>query len=288
MDLDALQSTLADVGGRWQAGETRLAQLSLLERRYRLGYEPGPREASLPQRTLLAAQRMAAASPSTALPQWDWRDVQGIDWMTPVKDQGACGSCVAFGSIAALEAQVRISQASPDLMISLSEAHLWFCWGPSHGAGTCPAGGWSVDSAYDGMMQGVVDSSCFAYTPIDQACSLCAGWPSRLRGITSWYPISDVDEMKQYLASTGPLTTGFTVYDDFYQYVGGVYHPVSDVEVGGHCVCVVGYDDSGGCWICKNSWGPDAQEDGYFRIQYGVCGIDAEMWAIESIAAPTA
>ena len=45
--------------------------------------------------------------------------------------------------------------------------------------------------------------------------------------------------------------------------------------VGGHCVCIIGYDDAQKCWIAKNSWGKGWGEQGFFRIGYGECGIDA-------------
>jgi hypothetical protein len=50
---------------------------------------------------------------------------------------------------------------------------------------------------------------------------------------------------------------------------------------------VVGYDDDHGCWICKNSWGTGWGEGGFFRIAYGQCGIDAQMWAINGIVQNT-
>ena len=75
-----------------------------------------------------------------------------------------------------------------------------------------------------------------------------------------------------------------TVYDDFMHYTGGVYSPTSSVNLGGHCVCVVGYDDTNGCWIGKNSWGTGWGEGGLFRIAYGQCGIDAEMWAVDGVS----
>jgi C1A family cysteine protease len=89
--------------------------------------------------------------------------------------------------------------------------------------------------------------------------------------------------MKTWLSTSGPLSTCFTVYEDFYYYTGGIYTRTSNVVEGGHCVSVVGYDDNGGCWICKNSWGTGWGDSGFFQIAYGQCGIDAEMWAVEGI-----
>ena len=62
MELAALQATLAQTGGKWQAGDTFLSQLSMNQQRYRLGYVPGPNEASLAQRRLLSAQRISRAT----------------------------------------------------------------------------------------------------------------------------------------------------------------------------------------------------------------------------------
>jgi hypothetical protein len=67
-----------------------------------------------------------------------------------------------------------------------------------------------------------------------------------------------------------------TVYGDFYSYTGGVYEHVYGEELGGHLVTLVGWDDSNSCWICKNSWGEDWGEDGWFRIKYSECDIEQD------------
>jgi len=72
------------------------------------------------------------------------------------------------------------------------------------------------------------------------------------------------------------LSAALTVYNDFFSYSSGVYRHVSGEAAGGHCVCVVGYNDAGGYWICKNSWGDGWGDDGFFRIAYGECGIDSQ------------
>jgi hypothetical protein len=74
------------------------------------------------------------------------------------------------------------------------------------------------------------------------------------------------------------------VYNDFFSYTSGVYRHVSGGVAGGHCVCAVGYNDAGGYWICKNSWGTGWGQAGYFNIAYGECGIDSTMWAVEGVA----
>jgi hypothetical protein len=49
---------------------------------------------------------------------------------------------------------------------------------------------------------------------------------------------------------------------------------------------VVGYDDEAACWICKNSWGEDWGDQGWFRIAYGQCGMDSQFaaYGVECLA----
>src|SRR4029079_2121461 len=89
-------------------------------------------------------------------------------------------------------------------------------------------------------------------------------------------------DMKNWISTNGPVSTCFSVYDDFYHhYTSGIYHyDGSSGYVGGHCVCVVGYNDTDQYWICKNQWGDWWGESGYFRIGYGEVGIDAQMFGV--------
>ena len=99
--------------------------------------------------TSLAAAPGTSASAAGAPPAGagpgvvDWRNFQGYNWVTPIEDQGACGSCVSFGSCAATEAAVRIGTVNPNLAITLSEAQLFYCVARSQGR-LCegPNGGW--------------------------------------------------------------------------------------------------------------------------------------------------
>jgi len=220
-------------------------------------------------------EQAALESPSLAatydLPlRVDWRSQDGQDWTTPVRHQGACGSCVAFATVGAIESRLEIAYNDPQLNPDLSEAHLYFC-----GSGRTCAQGWYPVSAMDASRDtGVADEGCYPYVGQDQACAVCPDWESRVTKISRWEGLTDVNQMKQQLAEHGPFEATMAVYVDFYYYTSGVYEYSDGRLVGFHAVTVVGYDDEGGYWIAKNSWGPNWGEAGWFRIAYGQCGID--------------
>jgi len=89
--------------------------------------------------------------------------------------------------------------------------------------------------------------------------------------------LNSVEDQKNWIANIGPLAVGFDVYNDFFGWSGNVpYKKVSTATfAGGHVMLAVGYDDSLGCWIVKNSWGTGFGNQGYYLIAYGQCNIDA-------------
>jgi cathepsin B len=80
-----------------------------------------------------------------------------------------------------------------------------------------------------------------------------------------------VEAIQQAIMTGGPIATAFTVYADFENYVGGIYHHVSGSSVGGHAVRFVGWGVENGVkyWKVANSWNPYWGENGYFRIIRG-------------------
>jgi C1A family cysteine protease len=262
----------------WLAKDNVLTALSDDERKLRLGATPPP-GTSLQAREAAGAAQVHLPTASGYPASYDARNG---GWVTPVVDQGGCGSCVAFGTTAAVESAVRLAYNNPKLAVELSEAQVFYCYGKAAGA-TCGTGWWP-DGALNGFKTGVVDAACFPYTAGDQNCNLCSNWKDRLTQIANWNTTNSTAAMKTQIATKGPMATCFTVYNDFFAYSSGVYSPDTASGVaGGHCVCVIGYDDAGKYWICKNSWGSGWGEQGFFCIAYNVCGIDAEMWAIDGI-----
>ncbi|MBW4659847.1 MAG: C1 family peptidase [Drouetiella hepatica Uher 2000/2452] len=285
-----LQSAVSAAGAQWQANETTISQLSTLEKRMRLGYVPSDGELTLEQREQSARMNFAVMQSAIDKGQTfsypSYHNLQDGGYVTPIKDQSSCGSCVAFGAVATVEATYQMQKNKPNSGIDLSEAQLFYCYASldGYGCGT----GWWVSPALEAFVTGISDEACFPYIPGDQACVVCADWQNQAIKIKSHHEITDLAEMKEWLSTKGALVACFTVYSDFYYYSNGIYRYVSGDYEGGHCVSIVGYDDVASCWICKNSWGEGWGENGFFRIGYGECGIDATMWAVDSVVEPLA
>jgi len=79
--------------------------------------------------------------------RFDARNVGGQSYVTAVKDQGSCGSCVAFGSLGAMETTAAFTQGQPDLGLDLSEAHLFYTHGGAAGV-TCDTGWMQIGRAH--------------------------------------------------------------------------------------------------------------------------------------------
>jgi C1A family cysteine protease len=288
--LQNLYTSLQSTNAGWEAGVNSITELSDIEKRFLCGFIPGPGEPSLVERERIAKSQpqtrgLAAEFPS----EFDWRNVEGQNFVTSIKNQGQCGSCVAFATVATLESAARIFKNLPVnssngfVFENLSEAQLFYCYAASQGR-NCGNGWWGSAALEVCRDQGVVPQSSFPYTGGDQGCNLNGNWQDKITQVSSYHEITSVDEMKAWLSSKGPLSTGFTVYDDFNHYRSGVYKHVSGSDMGGHAVACIGYSDSLGAWLCKNSWGSGWGMDGYFWIGYGECGIDASMLAVDGFS----
>lgn len=289
--LEEIKSAIAEEKAGWQAGSTEIFELSEKEKLLLLGYVPGDEEPSLEEKEAQAKANLAeylavmkSDKDSFGAPSsFDLRNVSGKNYITPVKNQSSCGSCVAFGTIAAVEGTARWLANNPSLNVDFSEAQLFYCHARSEGR-HCQNGWWVPPAMTAFKDKGVTDEAHYPYSPGDQNCTgLQSGWQNAVKKITGFTKITSISGMKTWLSTKGPLTACYTVYADFYAYRSGVYKRTSNDVRGGHCVCMVGYNDTGRYWICKNSWGTGFGENGYFKIGYGECGIDNEVWGVNGI-----
>ena len=223
------------------------------------------------------ASENAAGDPRDVPEYFDWRDRDGVNWMTPVKHQGGCGACSAFASLGALEATIRLAYTNSNLDIDLSEQHLFSCAG-----GDCPTGLYLGDAMDYIQNHGVPDEVCLPYAEVDDNCGdTCANWMDSAETIDGWdllwqYDVN-IDQLKVRIMDQ-PVACYLEVFGDFMNYSSGVYEHVTGNYRGGHFVVLVGWDDALDCWICKNSWGEGWGENGYFRIKRGETEIGS--WAM--------
>ncbi|KAG8542070.1 hypothetical protein GDO81_027543, partial [Engystomops pustulosus] len=220
---------------------------------------------------------------------WDWRNVQGYNFVSPVRNQGSCGSCYSFSTMGMLEARIRVSTKlqqtpilSPQQVVSCSE----YSQGCDGGFPYLISGKYIQDF-------GIVEESDYPYTARDSPCALKNNsyryYSSEYHYVGGFYGGCNEAYMKYELLLGGPLSVSFEVYDDFMYYKGGIYHHTglrdnfNPFQLTNHAVLLVGYgvDANSGekYWIVKNSWGESWGEKGYFRIRRGT-----NECAIESIA----
>lgn len=259
-ELAAIRQAIEEQGADWFAGPTSVSKLSKDQFRSMLGVHmvPGGFE-TRPGDVIIHGE-------SKDYPGYfNWRFNMGGDWTTPIRDQAQCGSCAAFGTMAAFEALLNIYNNDPNLDLDLSEEHLFMCSG-----GGCTTGSTLQSPAMYVANSGVPDEACFPYTATDQPCSnTCPDWQSRAHKAGSWKQLGGNVETLKAEVMAAPVVTSFMVYEDFRYYVGGVYEHVYGTYQGGHAVCIVGWNDSENSWIVKNSWGTDWGEQGWFRIRRG-------------------
>lgn len=265
IDIQALISELKEAEARWRAKETPQAALPDEHKLRLLGAAPpAGLMASLP------AMKAGLPTPPAFAPEVDWRNKNGGNHISSIKDQGGCGSCVSFSCAALVESMAHIEKG---MWLDLSEADSHFC--SNHGA-NCD--GWWPDQCLGQIKsRGVSDDACFPYASAfpnndiwsgPPQCQPCANRDQRAVKVASFGAYPNPVAIKNYLSNTGPLAGCFTVFDDFFSYSGGVYHHVTGPEKGGHCVLVIGYSEAEQCWICKNSWGIGWGVGGFFKIAY--------------------
>ena len=209
---------------------------------------------------------------SLVLPSsFSWRDINGVDFTTPIRNQTPYPSCESFALTAAVETMVQYQVGFP-FNCDLSEAHLFFFSGGNIIWGSYPENDTEFLKDY-----GIPDEACWPY-PKDKyqypLNTTSPDWQNRTVKITNWsYIPADPIAIKTALLTNGPVPSYFLVYDDFVYFKKGIYQHRWGNTRGAHYMAIVGYNDDPGYWIVKNSWGTKFQDEGWVNIKYGECGI---------------
>lgn len=195
---------------------------------------------------------------------FDWRQEKGL---TPVENQGRCGSCYAMATSSVLEDNIKIRTGKT---VDLSEQYLMDCSkkdGKTYGC----YGGWQVhDYQMDGgvRLQGGVLNSDWPYKARDGVCDTKG--KKRHDYLVDWHEVSqDAKSIKYAIYNYGPIYTAVCVDRNFQQYRSGLFTKCSDCRVN-HAVTLVGWIDDDGdpdnpYFILKNSWGENWGESGYME-----------------------
>lgn len=196
-ELDNVRAAIESRGAKWIAGETAISRLSHEERAKRLGLiEPvfaGKEQAIYPPTFNLRALSEIYTLP----PSLDWRNYYGGNYVTPVKNQGSCGSCWAFATTAALESYVLINNNLPSTALDLSEQVLISC----SGAGSCGGGGTPAAASFIRDI-GLPLEGCYPYIASDGDCTAaCENWQSTTYKIGAWTGFAGIgaDWIKTFL-----------------------------------------------------------------------------------------
>jgi len=201
----------------------------------------------------------------------DWRTKGAV---TPVKNQGQCGSCWSFSTTGALEGAHFVKTGD---LVSLSEQNLVDCSWLNHG---CNGGSMDLAFLYTESHK-LETEAAYPYTAKSGLFACKYNKKIGQVGATTYVdvPRKSTDALKAAIA-LGPVSVAIEADQNvFHQYTGGIISGTSCGTSLDHGVLAVGYGVENGTefYIVKNSWTSSWGEQGYVRIGVengaGVCGI---------------
>ncbi|XP_020860286.1 cathepsin K isoform X2 [Phascolarctos cinereus] len=201
-------------------------------------------------------------------------DYRKKGYVTPVKNQGQCGSCWAFSSVGALEGQLKKKTGK---LLNLSPQNLVDCVSKNDGCG----GGYMTNAfQYVQENRGIDSEDAYPYIGQDENCMYNpTGKAAKCRGYRE-IPEGSEKALKRAVARVGPVAVAIDAsLSSFQFYSKGVYYDENcNSDNLNHAVLAVGYGIQRGTkhWIVKNRWGEQWGNKGYIlmaRNKNNACGI---------------
>ncbi|XP_054165168.1 uncharacterized protein LOC128962792 [Oppia nitens] len=214
--------------------------------------------------------------------EWDWRKY-GI--VTPAKNQGLCGSCWSFVSVAALEShlmkvQIAEGKFDPKKQLSLSEQNLIDCT-TNYGNDGCNGGTSRNAFEYVNETKGLNTINDYPYTGKLNTCRY--NKEKRvdidIKDIVRITTGSD-QELVSAIYTYGPVTVAIHVTNNFHNYSSGILDdPKCDANNINLSLLAIGYNPE--YFILKNSWGTKWGENGFLRLsrsKVNNCGVSQQAY----------
>jgi len=195
-------------------------------------------------------------------------DLRKNNKVTPVRNQLSCGSCWDFAAMGAFESSYAVVN---NVLVNTSEQQILDC----SGGGSC-AGGWWMPVFNFLISKGAANASLYPYTGAQAPCKTSV--PTPYRAVAWGYVdanggIPTQQQIKQALCKYGALAVGVYVSPAFQAYTGGVFNEQINTSGINHGVTLIGWDDSKGAWLIKNSWGTGWGETGGYGTSRGFMWI---------------
>ncbi|KAL4430300.1 hypothetical protein ABPG74_019459 [Tetrahymena malaccensis] len=202
----------------------------------------------------------------------DWRQLGAI---SPVKNQGSCGSCWAFSAVALAES---VNLLRNNSLAQYSEQELVDCTykNPQYYNYGCQ-GGWP-SSAYNYIQaQGISSQQNYPYIGANRNCSINSASPPKAfyakNPIYYYTNNGNQTNLVQYAVNQAPISV-LVDATNWSSYSQGVFNNCGNVTIN-HAVLLVGYDTSGN-WLIKNSWGTNWGQKGYITLAPGnTCNVQS-------------
>lgn len=232
-------------------------------------------------------QTYAYGSPSQS--RLDLRTSQRV---TPIREQSTCGSCWAFGTIAAIESNILMQYPNINAaQLDLSEQQLLdcsdggSCWGGWYGTALQWAKSNNMNLEEERNKPYVVWENNVCEAPIARQFRV-----KNFGKVNPYKMMPSRQEIKTAICQYGSVVTAVNATQAFLGYRSGVFNEFANGSDVNHAINIVGWDDSKNAWLLKNSWGTDWGENGYMWIDYGSnqIGLLSYWVEIENLREPSA